>query len=103
MSDTQDIHLVAECRAKPGHEDALRKAVHAAVCSIAWGCGRGSAMDTVHEDTKQPGHFFFVEHYASRDALKAHMDQPHFKTLVAETKDKIEGEFKMSLIRPVGE
>ena len=34
--------------------------------------------------SRQPGHFFFVEEYASRDALKQHMQQPHFKTLVAE-------------------
>jgi quinol monooxygenase YgiN len=99
MSDAQDIHLVAECRAKPGQEDALRKAVHAAVAPSRG--DPGVLSYTVHEDTKQPGHFFFVEHYASREALKAHMDQPHFKTLVAETKDKIEGEFKMSLLRPV--
>ena len=100
MSDTPDLHLVAECRAKPGQEDALRTVLHAAVEP-----SRGDAgvlAYALHEDTKQPGHFFFVEHYASRDALRQHMQQPHFKTLVAESKDLIEGEFKMAMIRPVG-
>ena len=99
MSDTQPIHLVAECRAKPGQEDALRAAVRAVVAPSRADAGVVSYV--VHEDTKAPGHFFFVEQYASRDALKQHMQQPHFKTLVAETKELIEGEFAMALIRPV--
>ena len=99
MSDTQPVHLVAECRAKPGQEDALRRVLHAAVEPSRRDAGVQSYM--LHEDTKEPGHFFFVELYASRDALKHHMDQPHFKTLVAGSKDLIDGEFKMALLRPV--
>ena len=98
MSDTQPLHVVAECRAKAGHEDALRKVLLAAVEPSRGDAGVMSYM--VHEDIRTPGHFFFVEHYASRDALKQHMQQPHFKALVAGTKDLIEGEFLMSMIRP---
>ncbi len=100
MSDTQPLHLVAECRAKPGHEDELRKVLLAAL-----GPSRGDEgvlSYVVHEDIRTPGHFFFVEHYTSRDALKQHMQQPHFKTLVAESKDLIDGEFAMSMLRPAG-
>ena len=98
MSDTQPVHVVAECRAKPGQEDALRTVLTAAVAP-----SRGDAgvlAYAVHEDIRTPGHFFFLEHYASRDALKQHMQQPHFKTLVEATKDLIEGEFLMTLVRP---
>jgi quinol monooxygenase YgiN len=98
MSDTQPLHVVAECRAKAGHEDALRKVLLAAV-----GPSRGDAgvvSYVVHEDIRKPGHFFFVEHYTSRDALKQHMQQPHFKALVEESKTLIDGEFAMSMIRP---
>ena len=98
MSDTQPVHVVAECRAKPGQEDALRTVLRAAV-----GPSRGDAgvvSYVLNEDIKQPGHFFFVEHYESRDALKQHMQQPHFKALVAGSKDLIDGEFAMAMVRP---
>ena len=98
MSDTQPVHVVAECRAKPGQEDALRTVLRAAV-----GPSRGDAgvvSYVLNEDIKQPGHFFFVEHYESRDALKQHMQQPHFKELVAGSKDLIDGEFAMAMVRP---
>ncbi len=98
MSDTQPIHIVAECRAKPGQEDALRKVLLAAVAPSRGDAGVVSYV--VQEDIKAPGHFFFVEEYASRDALKQHMQQPHFKTLVAETKELIAGEFAMTMLRP---
>jgi quinol monooxygenase YgiN len=100
VSDDQPLHVVAECQAKPGSEDALRDVLAAAV-----GPSRGDpgvVSYVLNEDTRKPGHFFFVEHYDSRDALKQHMQQPHFKALVAGSKDLIEGEFKMAMVRPVG-
>ncbi len=100
MSNTLPVHVVAECRAKPGHEDALRQILHAAVSPSRGDAGVLSYV--LNEDTKQSGHFFFVEHYASRDALKQHMQQPHFKALVAGAKDLIAGEFAMAIVRPVG-
>ena len=75
------------------------RVLHAAVAPSRQDAGVLSY--TVHEDTKKPGHFFFIEQYASRDALKQHMAQPHFKTLVAESKELIEGEFAMATLRPV--
>ncbi len=99
MSDTQPLFVVAQCRAKPGQEDALRRVLHAAV-----GPSRGDAgvmSYVLNEDIKQPGHFFFIEHYASRDALKQHMQQPHFKTLVEQSKDLIDGDFPIAMVRPV--
>ncbi len=100
MSDTLPVHVVAECRAKPGQEDALREVLHAAVSPSRGDTGVLSYV--LNEDTKQPGHFFFVEHYASRDALTRHMQQPHFKALVAGSKGLIAGEFAMAIVRPVG-
>ncbi len=100
MSDTQPVHIVAECRAKPGQEDALRAVLHAAVEPSRKDAGVVSYV--LNEDIRTPGHFFFVEHYASRDAVKQHMAQPHFKALVAGSKDLIDGEFAMAMTRPVG-
>ena len=99
MSDTQPVHVVAECHAKPGQEDALRRVLQAAVAPSRG--DEGVVSYVLNEDIRTPGHFFFVEHYASRDALKDHMAQPHFKALVAGSKDLIQGEFAMALIRPV--
>ncbi|WP_158744575.1 putative quinol monooxygenase [Acidisphaera sp. L21] len=99
MSDTQPLFVVAECRAKPGLADALRKVLHAAVTPSRG--DEGVMSYVLNEDIKTPGHFIFIEHYASRDALKQHMQQPHFKTLVAESKDLIEGEFPIAMVRPV--
>ncbi len=98
LPDTQAVHVVAECRAKRGHEDALRKVLLAAVGPSRHDAGVTSYV--VHEDIRTPGHFFFIEEYESRDALKQHMQQPHFKTLVAESKDLIDGEFAMATLRP---
>jgi quinol monooxygenase YgiN len=98
MSDTQPLHVVAECRAKPEQEDALRSVPMAAVAPS--GCDAGVVSYVVHEDIKTPGHFFFVEEYASRDALKQHMAQPHCKTPVAETKELIASDCSMAMLRP---
>ncbi len=71
--------------------------LHAAVAPSRGDAGVLSYV--LNEDIKQPGHFFFVEHYASRDALKQHMQQPHFKALVAGSKDLIAGEFTIAMVR----
>lgn len=99
MSDTQALHVVAQCQAKPGQEDALRRVLHAAVAPSRGDAGVLSYV--LNEDIKKPGHFFFIEHYASRDALKQHMQQPHFKTLVEQSKDLIDGDFPIAMVRPV--
>ena len=91
--------MVAQCRAKPGQEDALRRVLHAAVAPSRHDAGVISYV--LNEDIKQAGHFFFIEHYASRDALKQHMQQPHFKTLVEQSKDLIDGDFPIAMVRPV--
>ncbi len=99
MSDTAPVHVIAQCQAKPGQADALRRVLHAAVAPSRGDAGVLSYV--LNEDIKTPGRFFFVEHYASRDALKQHMQQPHFKTLVAESKDLIDGDFPIAMVRPV--
>ena len=99
MSDSLPVHLVAECRAKPGQEDALRRVLHAAVAPSR--ADEGVVSYVLNEDIRTPGHFFFVEHYATRDALRQHMQQPHFKTLVAGSKELIEGEVAMAMVRPL--
>ena len=98
MSGTQPVHVVAECRAKSGQVDALRKVLLAVVAPSRGDAGVKSYA--VHEDIKTPGHFIFVEEYQSEDALKQHMQQPHFKTLVAESKDLIDGQFAITMLRP---
>jgi quinol monooxygenase YgiN len=99
MSDTAPLHVVAECRAKPGQEDALRLVLQAAVEPSRGDAGVLSYV--LHEDIKKPGHFFFIEEYASRDALKQHMQQPHFKALVEASKDLIDGDFPIAMVRPL--
>lgn len=67
--------VVAEVRAKPGQEKALREATLPLVAKV-----RGEPNNLVyflHEDRVTPGRFVFYEIFASKADFEAHNATPH--------------------------
>lgn len=67
--------VVAEVRARPGQEDALRQATRPLV-----GLVRGDPKNLVYflqEDRAAPGHFIFYEIFASQPDFEAHNAMPY--------------------------
>ncbi|WP_217363386.1 putative quinol monooxygenase [Duganella rivi] len=69
--------IVAEVRAKPGQEAALRKITLPLIAHV-----RSDPKNLVYflqEDREAPGHFIFYEIFASREDFEAHNAQPYVK------------------------
>lgn len=68
---SQQVNVVALCRAKPGRETETRETLEAvaAPTRLEPGCLRY----TLHVDRAKPGDFWFYETWESQDALDQHM------------------------------
>jgi quinol monooxygenase YgiN len=67
--------VVAQVRAKPGKEDALRAATLPLIAQV-----RGDPKNLVYflqEDRAKPGHFIFYEIFASQADFEAHNAMPY--------------------------
>ncbi len=81
--------VVAEIRAKPGKEDALR-AITLPLIDLV----RGDPKNLVYflqEDREAPGHFVFYEIFASREDFEAHNAMPYVKDWFAKLPGLAEG------------
>jgi quinol monooxygenase YgiN len=69
--------VVAQVRAKPGKEDALRQATLPLIAQV-----RSDPKNLVYflqEDREVPGHFVFYEVFASKEDFDAHNAMPYVK------------------------
>jgi quinol monooxygenase YgiN len=57
---------------------------------------RGYAL---HEGLDTPGRFFLYETWTSRDALKQHLQTPHFKTLDQNSKPLLAKPLSIAVVR----
>lgn len=81
--------VVAQVRAKPGKEDALR-AVTLPLIELV----RGDPKNLVYflqEDRTKPGHFIFYEVFASQADFDAHNAMPYVKAWFAKLPELAEG------------
>jgi quinol monooxygenase YgiN len=69
--------VAARWVAKPGHEDAVLKAVRALTEPSR--AEPGTLVYQAHRDPSDPRVFFFYEQYANREAAAAHRETPHFQ------------------------
>lgn len=67
--------VVAEVRAKPGQEKALREATLPLVAKVR--AEPNNLVYFLHEDREAPGHFVFFEVFASQADFEAHNMTPH--------------------------
>ena len=80
MSQTP-FNFIAHFRAKPGSEQALEKALMA--CVVPTRAEEGNVNYDLHRGQDDPAVFVIYEGWKSQDALEAHFQTPHFKTLIA--------------------
>jgi quinol monooxygenase YgiN len=81
--------VVAQVRAKPGKEDALRTATLPLIELV-----RGDPKNLVYflqEDRAKPGHFIFYEVFASQADFDAHNAMPYVKDWFAKLPDLADG------------
>lgn len=93
------FYVVATCRAKSGHEDALRIILRAAVAPSQ--AEEGILSYILNEDIKAPGRFVFIEQYRDDAANQRHTQTAHFKTLFTQASPLIDGKFDIAMVRPV--
>lgn len=81
--------VVAQVRAKPGKEDALRAATSPLIALV-----RGDAKNLVYflqEDRAKPGHFSFYEIFASKADFEAHNAMPYVRERFAKLPELADG------------
>lgn len=92
--------VVAEVRAKPGQEAALREATLPLVAKV-----RGEPNNLVyflHEDRATPGRFVFYEVFASKAAFEAHNATAHVQAWFRRLPELAEGGVKVIQMEILG-
>ena len=75
----EQLIIIAESKAKPGHEDELRTALLGMLAPSR--AEPGCIQYTLHEDPASKGHFFFYEIWKDQAAFDYHASTPHFREL----------------------
>jgi len=81
--------VVAEVRAKPGKEQALREATLPLVAKVR--AEPNNLLYFLHENREAPGHFVFYEIFASQADFEAHNATPHVQAWFARLPELAEG------------
>lgn len=81
--------VVADVRAKPGMEDALRAATVPLVAQVR--SEPNNRLYFLHEDRETPGHFIFYEIFATRADFEAHNQTPHVQGWFAQLSNFADG------------
>jgi quinol monooxygenase YgiN len=92
--------VVAEVRAKPGKEQALREATLPLVALV-----RGDPKNLVYflqEDREAPGRFIFYEVFASRSDFDAHNAMPYVQQWFGQLPELAEGGVKVKRLKILG-
>lgn len=92
--------VVAQVRAKPGKEAALREATLPLVALV-----RGDPKNLVYflqEDREAPGHFIFYEIFAEKADFEAHNAMPYVQAWFAKLPELAEGGVQVMRMEVVG-
>lgn len=84
--------VVAEVRAKPGKERALREATLPLVAAVRR--EPNNVLYFLHEDRQAPGHFVFYEIFATEADFVAHNATPHVQAWFAKLPELAVGDVK---------
>ena len=82
------VILVAQVKAKPGEEDTVKKAALAMVEPTHK--EEGCIVYNLHQSNSDKSQFMFYEQWTSKQALDAHMQTPHMKTMQAAIEGRVE-------------
>ncbi len=92
--------VVAEVRAKPGKEQALREITLPLVAKVR--AERNNLLYFLHEDREAPGHFVFYEIFASKADFDAHNATPHVQAWFAKLPELADGGVKVMQMQILG-
>jgi quinol monooxygenase YgiN len=95
--------VVAQVRAKPGKEAALRAATLPLIALVR--SDPNNLVYFLQEDRESPGHFIFYEVFANREHFEAHNNMPYVKAWFAELPDLAQGGvevMRMEVLRAPG-
>lgn len=81
--------VVAQVRAKPGKEAALRAATLPLIALVR--SDPNNLAYFLQEDRESPGHFIFYEVFANQKHFEAHNDMPYVKAWFAKLPDLAQG------------
>jgi quinol monooxygenase YgiN len=76
MPNSQQLIIIAESYAKPGHEDELRQKLMTLIEPSR--AEPGCVMYTLHENPSEPGRFLFYEIWKDDAAFEYHTQTKHF-------------------------
>jgi quinol monooxygenase YgiN len=92
--------VVAEVRAKPGKESALREATLPLVAAVRR--EPNNLLYFLHEDRESPGHFVFYEIFASEADFVAHNATPHVQAWFARLPELAAGDVQVARLKIAG-
>lgn len=85
----QKIAVVATMKAKIDKVEALKAALLALVAPSR--ADAGCIRYELHQDLENDATFVFIEQWESREALDAHLAQPHLEDFKAKAPDLLDG------------
>lgn len=86
--------VVAQIRAKPGKEDALREITLPLVSKVR--AEPNNILYFLQEDREAPGHFIFHEIFATQADFEAHNATPHVQAWFSHLPELAEGDVQVT-------
>ncbi|GBR11630.1 putative quinol monooxygenase [Acetobacter oeni] len=93
------IEVVAIVKAKPGHGEEVAAAMKA--CEAPSRAESTNKLYTPHRDLDDPDTFVFIESWASREALQAHIETAHFKEMDKKLQPLLAAPFEVHILKPL--
>ncbi len=91
------ISVIAEIKAKAGHEEEIRVILHELVAPSR--SQEGCEAYYLLEDKKKPGSFSTYEEWDKVSSLKKHLDGVEAKAALEKARPMIDGEMKLTIFR----
>jgi len=91
------ISVIAEIKAKAGHEEEIRVILHELVGPAR--AEAGCELYHLLEDKNRPGSFSTYEEWASIEALQAHLEGEAATSALAKAKPMLDAELKLTVLR----
>jgi len=93
----QNLIVIAQLRAKPGQETALREALTALVPHTV--LEPGCITYDLHAAVEDQGSFHFYEVWRSPEDHAANLETPHLRSFLARSGDLLDGDIRVNLLR----
>ncbi|GAA4605301.1 quinol monooxygenase YgiN [Actinoplanes octamycinicus] len=93
---SQHLTVIAQLRAKPGQETALREALTALVPPTL--AEPGCITYDLHRAVDDHGSFHFYEVWSSPEEHAANLKTPHLRSFLARSADLLAGDIQVTLL-----